>query len=56
MDIWVPLKKNKQKKSKGKKADGGMRQRSEERVFFCFFSLLVSFLDLRKSDRRISSG
>ena len=50
--MWVPLKKNKQKKSKGKKADGGMRQRSEERVFLFFFSLsfFLRFTKIRPSD------
>ena len=27
-----------------------------ERIFFLFFLLFVSFSDLRKSDRRFSSG
>ena len=46
--------KNKKKKIKRKEMDA---EEAEPKGFFLnFFSLLVSFLDLRKSDRRILSG
>ena len=54
--MWVPLKKkkNKQKKAYGNETDIA-KSVSEKRNIF-IFSLLVSFSDLRKSDRRISSN
>ena len=55
-DMWVPLK-EKEKKNKIRKqgrTDGVREERGES--FIIIFSLLVSFLDLRKSDSRISSG
>ena len=50
---------NKMDKSKGRRGRSGRRrERWRERgyILFLFFSLFVSFLDLRKSDRRFLSG
>ena len=58
MDIWVPLKKNKKgMKRKMKEIKLTLqRERGEERIILIFFSILVYFSYLRKSDRRNSSG
>ena len=62
MDMWVLFKKKKktnQTSERWKETDGGIegveRERPTER-FFKNFLLLVYFLNLRKSDRQISSG
>ena len=56
--MWVPLKKK--TNNKRKLADGERTETSVERVWrgerIIFFSLLVSFSDLRKSNPQISSG
>ena len=41
---------------KGQEAIFVGRKGGDERIFFIFFLSLVSFSDLRKSDRRFSSG
>ena len=59
MDIWVPLKEKEKKiKLKVEGETDGVREHGgeRERIFKFFFSLFISFSDLRKSDRRISSG
>ena len=58
--MWIPLK-EKEKKIKIKKVvhgTDGERQRTNwrENCFLFIFFLFVSFSDLRKSDRRNSSG
>ena len=54
MDIWVPLK----KKDEKPKWTGGRTESAEERgrEILIFFFSFICFSDLRKSDRRISSG
>ena len=56
--MWVPLKEKekKVKNQKGKKAYGVREDGRVGKSFFLFFFSLVSFSDLRKSDRRISLG
>ena len=57
--MWVPLKKIKKKKIKSKwhgETDRRGRRVREDFFFFFFFLLFSYFSDLRKSDRRNSSG
>ena len=41
---------------KGRRLFSSGGEGSDERIFFIFFLSLLSFSDLRKSDRRFSSG
>ena len=60
--MWVPLQKKKKKKKKqnkkknNKTLDKLIRTETTEVRFYFFYSFKSSFSDLRKSDRRISSG
>ena len=51
--MWVPLKKDEKQNEVGR---GVTEERGGERQILIFFLFLVSFSDLRKSDRMISSG
>ena len=56
-DMWVPLKKNQNQKDKVKIEKKNTAKCVKGDDFnFIFYSLLVSFSDSRKSDRRNSSG
>ena len=51
-NMWVPLKKICQKR----KVRNALKHRRQRRIIFLVFILFASFSDLRKSDRRNSSG
>ena len=56
-DMWVPLKKK--TKQKQKEREGDVMENGAGRsllIFFLLFSSLTSLFDIRKSDRRNSSG
>ena len=54
--IMIIINKNKNKKIKGRSERTERVRRERLRGFYFFISFFVSFSDLRKSDRRFSSG
>ena len=55
-DMWVPFEKNKKKTNINVKTDGCSDKIQAQREIYFYFLLFISFLDLRKSDRRNSSS
>ena len=50
------MKNNHKKEQNGQDGEGERRERGEDFILFFIFLLFASFSDLRKSDRRFSSG